>query len=313
LKRNLLAHTALSDEISRGLLEAREAWMEISTIPHIHPPSLPVAEIVSIRHGEAEREAWEDWPPYCCVILTGQGSNAGKIFVEERGGEASVAAGKLTCFGGKREQGELPSECITREAQEELAWLPRGPMLRVCDFYVDNELIAWFYEAQGPSQGDELSFEPGRAGVWVDPCDERMSPWHASVLQARQLNKKRADFWKEKREKQAPEAISLEYSINSPSAGRREESACCVSDVTEIQLSGAKLCFRSMDLDENGMLSHKEIKRYLRSSPEASHILKPPHTSWQGLYAKMEADSRDHRIDEEGFVNYYIEMCTLMH
>jgi len=155
-----------------------------------------VVERVSIRHTESETDASEAWPRYCCVILKGTGSKEGRIFVEERGGDAKVAARKLTCFGGKREQDELPGECIRRECDEELAWLPRG-MVRVCDFYVDNELVAWFYEARGPLEGDQLTFEPGRAGIWVDPNDERMSPWHASVLEARAKNQQRADFWKE--------------------------------------------------------------------------------------------------------------------
>ena len=42
----------------------------------------------------------------------------GKIFVENRI-KASIANKKL-CFGGKREVGETPMDCIKRECKEEL-------------------------------------------------------------------------------------------------------------------------------------------------------------------------------------------------
>lgn len=134
----------------------------------------------------------EKWPPHCCSILTGEGD---MIFVEQRGGDAKVAASKLTCFGGKREPGELPGDCIRRECSEELAWLPRGKMVRVCDLYVDGEIMAWFYEAQGPQHDDELEFEPRRRGVWVTPDDPNISAWHACVLEARQQGLNRADYY----------------------------------------------------------------------------------------------------------------------
>ena len=49
-----------------------------------------------------------------------------------------------------------------------------------------------------PKDDDELEFEPGRRGIWVTPDDPNISPWHASVLAARQQNLTRADFWKAK-------------------------------------------------------------------------------------------------------------------
>lgn len=216
LKNNLAAHSALQTEIDIAIKEAREAWLAVSSVERF-PPTLSVVEKVHIRHTEAEREAWESWPPYCCVILKGEGHREGQIFVEQRGGDAKVAPKKMTCFGGKREQGELPGECIRRECHEELQWVPRGDMVRVCDFYVDGELIAWFYESQGPKEDDEIVFEPGRQGVWVDPNDDRISPWHAAALEARQNNLPRADFWKAKK----PEAGASPEGAAEEASSRR--------------------------------------------------------------------------------------------
>ena len=70
----------------------------------------------------------------------------GKIFVENRI-NASIANKKLCCFGGKREMGETPMDCIKRECKEELKWTPDEKQINmVCDFFVDSVLIARFYE-----------------------------------------------------------------------------------------------------------------------------------------------------------------------
>jgi len=138
----------------------------------------------------------EPWPPYCCVILEGAAEHTGLLFVEERSHSAKVAGGQLTCFGGKRESAEAPYECALRELQEELRWNPTGEVRRVCDLYVDGELIAWFYQARGPSSEEEatLQFEEGRRGIWVEPEDPRFSAWHASTLMAYAAGRPRADF-----------------------------------------------------------------------------------------------------------------------
>ena len=140
--------------------------------------------------------AQQEWPPYCCAILTGSGSPP-QIFVEQRGADAAVAARRLTCFGGKREPGgESPLDCIVRECREEMGWAPRPQQLRrMCDLFVDGHNVAWFYEAQGPcaEASAKLVFEPGRGGVWVDAHDERISLWHATVLRAWEAGQPRAD------------------------------------------------------------------------------------------------------------------------
>ena len=132
-------------------------------------------------------------PPYCCIVLAGEG---GALLMEERQ-QAKVAAGKLTCFGGKREVAELPLSCVLRECREELGWTPPAVPRRMVDLYVDGELIAWFYEATAPSRDEPLTFEPGRRGVWLgaDELDHpQLSDWHASVLRARSRGERRADF-----------------------------------------------------------------------------------------------------------------------
>lgn len=148
-------------------------------------------------------------PPYCCVILAGTAASASALahsgdgnvdepryFFEVRGAEAKVAAGKLTCFGGKREKEEIPSACVARECAEELGWKPAAHATRACDLYVDGKLIAWFYVARAPEGAEvaALKFEPGRAGLWASRNDPRISPWHACVLEAYATGKTRADF-----------------------------------------------------------------------------------------------------------------------
>lgn len=72
-------------------------------------------------------------PPYCCVILR-DGSQTERIFVEQRGADADVAANTLTCWGGKREPREAPLTCIVRECTEEMGWAPHADTLeRACD------------------------------------------------------------------------------------------------------------------------------------------------------------------------------------
>ena len=86
-----------------------------------------------------EPEAEAELPPYCCAILcdrqqTAEGTTSRRIFVEQRGVNADVAANTLTCWGGKREPSEAPLECVVRECTEEMAWAPDVDLLgRACD------------------------------------------------------------------------------------------------------------------------------------------------------------------------------------
>lgn len=156
----------------------------------------------------------DDWPPYCCCILYERAT--GQVFLERRPATARVAPAQLTCFGGKREPGEAPLAAVLRELEEELG--PRwrggsgaaaaaaasardnGGLSRAVDLFVDGSLIAWFYVAEAPERGAQLTFEDGHSGVWctLDGSDSdtegNISPWHACVLAAWTAGQKRADF-----------------------------------------------------------------------------------------------------------------------
>ena len=167
-------------------------------------------------------------PPYCCCIL--HEAATGAVLLEQRGTDAAVAAGRLTCFGGKREPDESPLAAICRELREELGvtvddavaaaeaaaaeaeGIPMAPHAkraksgggtvtlrtprRAVDLYVDGELIAWFFEAIAPARGAPLQYEAGRSGVWLEAGgdESRVSSWHVAVLAAWRRGERRADF-----------------------------------------------------------------------------------------------------------------------
>jgi serine/threonine protein phosphatase PrpC/8-oxo-dGTP pyrophosphatase MutT (NUDIX family) len=137
----------------------------------------------------------DDAPPYCCAILR---DPSGELLLEWRPVSAAVAAGKLTCFGGKREAGETAEACLMRELREELDWSPAAAPRRVVDLFVEGRLIAYFYEAAAPRSDEPLRLEAGREAVRLQPAaalrDDRLSEWHAAVLRAWQRGASRADF-----------------------------------------------------------------------------------------------------------------------
>ena len=118
--------------------------------------------------------------PFSCAILR----RGDKYLAEVRGAEAQAAAGRLTCYGGKRERGETSLQCLVRELNEELGWAPDNvPAEPACSLLVDGYLIAHFYEASVDCT--DFVVEQGRSFAFVDESDARWSPWHARVLAAR--------------------------------------------------------------------------------------------------------------------------------
>ena len=118
--------------------------------------------------------------PFSCAILRREDH---KLLAEVRGADAQAAAGRLTCYGGKRERGESSLQCLVRELNEELGWVPESiPAEPACSLLVDGYLIAHLYEASV----DRTDFvTEGRSFEFVDECDARWSAWHACVLAAR--------------------------------------------------------------------------------------------------------------------------------
>ena len=118
--------------------------------------------------------------PFSCAILR----RGDKYLAEVRGTDAQAAAGRLTCYGGKRERGETSLQCLVRELNEELGWAPDDiPAEPACSLLVDGYLIAHFYEASVDRTG--FVVEQGRSFTFVDESDARWSAWHARVLAAR--------------------------------------------------------------------------------------------------------------------------------
>jgi 8-oxo-dGTP pyrophosphatase MutT (NUDIX family) len=123
------------------------------------------------------------WPQYVCAILE---DAEGRLLLESRREDARLAAGRLTCFGGRREAEEAPEECLRRELREELSWEPRTFEKRV-ELWVAGELVAWFYHALLEVALDQLRVAPGHKALLVSRlalADLPVSPWHAAVLDA---------------------------------------------------------------------------------------------------------------------------------
>jgi len=124
-----------------------------------------------------------DWPKYVCAILE---YAPGRLLLESRPDDARLAAGKLTCFGGRRETLETPEECLRRELREELAWEPPTLEKRV-SLWVAGQLVAWFYYAPLDVGLDRLRIVPDCQAILVprrELSDYPISPWHAAVLGA---------------------------------------------------------------------------------------------------------------------------------
>jgi 8-oxo-dGTP pyrophosphatase MutT (NUDIX family) len=123
------------------------------------------------------------WPEYVCCILE---DSEGRLLLEARPDDARLAAGRLTCFGGRREAGETPEERLRRELREELNWEPQNFEKRV-ELRVAGHLVAWFYHAVLDVGIDQIRVAAGSGSVLVSSAelsDLPVSPWHAAALGA---------------------------------------------------------------------------------------------------------------------------------
>ena len=124
-----------------------------------------------------------NWPKYVCAILE---DAEGRLLLESRPDDAWLAAGQLTCFGGRREAEETPEECLRRELREELTWEPRTLQQRVA-LWVAGNLVAWFYHAALSVGTDQFRVAPSYKAVLVsrlELSDLPVSPWHVAALGA---------------------------------------------------------------------------------------------------------------------------------
>src|SRR5262245_27372417 len=122
-------------------------------------------------------------PRYVCGILE---DAEGRLLLESRPDDARLAAGRLTCFGGRREPDETSEECLRRELREELDWEPQS-IAKCVELWVAGELVAWFYHASLHVGIDRFQTAPGSRAVLValqELSDWPVSPWHAAVLSA---------------------------------------------------------------------------------------------------------------------------------
>jgi 8-oxo-dGTP pyrophosphatase MutT (NUDIX family) len=122
-------------------------------------------------------------PNYCCAIIEDQ---HGWLLLQLRPANARFAPGQLTCFGGRREDGEDPLACIRRELHEELGWCPQELFRRVDLVGHGGRMIAWFYQACLPA-GTKLLPETDHAFVlapWPALPALPLSNWHRESLAA---------------------------------------------------------------------------------------------------------------------------------
>ena len=128
-----------------------------------------------------------DWPEYCCAILR---DAAGRYLLDRRPSDSRAAPGQLTCFGGKRNPGETPDDCVRRELLEELG-TDVGPLELCVRLFgrrpgAPDRLIAWFYRGSAPPP-DRLTTEPGHSAEWINPANldsAQIGRWNRPALQA---------------------------------------------------------------------------------------------------------------------------------
>jgi len=122
-------------------------------------------------------------PLYACALLQ---DAAGWWVLQLRPPGARHAPGQLTCFGGRREDGEDAASCLRRELTEELGWVPDA-LGETLELWQRETYLACFWRCRLTVAWSSLRTEPGHVALRV-PARALpglpVSPWHGAVLQA---------------------------------------------------------------------------------------------------------------------------------
>lgn len=125
-----------------------------------------------------------DWPRYCNAILR---DPSGRYLLELRSIHETEVPGQITCFGGGRQPGEHPDDCIRRELAEELG--VSTIMLDLCVVLRsrrDGAAISWFYRGAAPDPA-VIRPEPGVVVVrhsWDELAALPVGGWNRAALAA---------------------------------------------------------------------------------------------------------------------------------
>jgi 8-oxo-dGTP diphosphatase len=121
-------------------------------------------------------------PEYACGLIS---DSRGWWLLQLRPSDKPLAPGRLTCFGGRREDGETAEACLRRELDEELGWCPAllSPSIELRD---GPRFIALFFRGRLDIPVTRLRVEAGDAAILAPPDaipGLPVSPWHSVVLE----------------------------------------------------------------------------------------------------------------------------------
>ena len=122
-------------------------------------------------------------PEYCCAVIS---DPRGWLVLQLRPALSAHAADQLTCFGGRREEGEDALSCLMRELDEELGWRPHSATA-CCELWKGARLVARFYRVLPVAACSAFTVEADShliAAPWPSLPGLPVSPWHRLVLDA---------------------------------------------------------------------------------------------------------------------------------
>jgi len=136
-------------------------------------------------------------PDYACAVIA---DARGWLILQLRPQSAKIAALHITCFGGRRENGESALDCLRRELDEEIGWRPPAAT-PCCELWRGRRFIARFYAVQHPDAlihpQRQLRVEAGQVAIaapWAALPGLPLSPWHRAVLMALRQGETRVEI-----------------------------------------------------------------------------------------------------------------------